>query len=66
MRDYDDYSSGVLANEKRNRDSSEIATRDEFNRQHPPTTGLVVPDDLLSPEEGLELMRVAAESEQQG
>ena len=42
----DDYLSGVLANDKRNRDSSEIAPRDEFNRQHPPTTGLVVPHDL--------------------
>jgi quercetin dioxygenase-like cupin family protein len=42
----DDYLSGVLASEKRHRDSSEIAARDEFNRQHPPTTGLVVPHDL--------------------
>ena len=46
MRDYDDYPPGVLANEKRNRENSEIAARDEFNRQHPPTTGLVVPEDL--------------------
>ena len=29
-----------------NVDASEIAARDEFNRQHPPITGLVVPDDL--------------------
>ena len=42
----DDHFSGVSANEKRNRDSSEIAVRDEFNRQHPPTTGLVVSHDL--------------------
>lgn len=42
----DDYLGGVLACEKRNRDSSEIAVRDEFNRQHPPTTGLAVPHDL--------------------
>jgi hypothetical protein len=41
-----DYLSGVLANEKRNRDSSEIAARDEFNRKHPPIEGLVVPHDL--------------------
>jgi quercetin dioxygenase-like cupin family protein len=41
-----DYLSGVLANEKRNRESSEIAARDEFNRQHPPIEGLVVPHDL--------------------
>ena len=40
----DDYFSGVLANEKRNRDSSEIAGRDQFNRQHLPTTGLAVFD----------------------
>lgn len=46
MRDYDDYPPGVLANEKRNIGTSEIAARDEFNRQHPPTTGLVVPEDL--------------------
>jgi quercetin dioxygenase-like cupin family protein len=42
----DSYLSGVLASEKRNRDSSEIAARDEFNRQHPPIKGLVVPHDL--------------------
>jgi quercetin dioxygenase-like cupin family protein len=46
VRDYDDYPPGVLANEQRNRENSEIAARDEFNRQHPPTTGLVVPEDL--------------------
>jgi quercetin dioxygenase-like cupin family protein len=42
----DDYGFGVLSSDKRNRDSSEIAVRDEFNRQHPPTKGLVVPHDL--------------------
>ncbi|MPZ82505.1 MAG: hypothetical protein GEV28_19720 [Actinophytocola sp.] len=42
----DDYGKGVLASEKKNRDSSEIAARDEFNRQHPPIKGLVVPHDL--------------------
>jgi hypothetical protein len=42
----DDYLSGVLAGEKRNRSSSEIAARDEFNRKHPPIKGLVVPHDL--------------------
>jgi quercetin dioxygenase-like cupin family protein len=42
----DEYLPGVLANEKRNRDSSEIAVRDEFNKQHPPIKGLVVPGDL--------------------
>lgn len=41
-----DYLSGVLANEKRNRDASEIAARDEFNRKHPPIEGLVAPHDL--------------------
>ena len=44
MRKY--YLSGVLANEKRNRDASEIAARDEFNRKHPPIEGLVAPHDL--------------------
>ena len=29
-----------------NPDSSEIAARDEFNRQNPPLTGMVVPEDL--------------------
>jgi len=42
----DDYQRGVLASEKRNRDSSEIAARDEFNRKNPPIKGLVVPHDL--------------------
>jgi uncharacterized RmlC-like cupin family protein len=42
----DDYSKGVISSEKKNLDSSEIAARDEFNRQHPPTKGLVVEDDL--------------------
>jgi quercetin dioxygenase-like cupin family protein len=41
-----DYLSGVLANEKRNREASEIAARDEFNREHPPIEGLVAPHDL--------------------
>jgi gentisate 1,2-dioxygenase len=39
-----DYQSGVLgASEK---STSELTARDEFNRQHPPLTGLVVPHDL--------------------
>jgi hypothetical protein len=42
----DDYLSGVLATEKKNLSTSEIAKRDEFNRQHPPNKGLVVADDL--------------------
>jgi hypothetical protein len=42
----DDCLPGVLANEKRNRGASEIAARDEFNREHPPIKGLVVPHDL--------------------
>lgn len=42
----DKYQKGVLASEKRNAGSSEIAARDEFNRQNPPITGLVVADDL--------------------
>jgi quercetin dioxygenase-like cupin family protein len=42
----DKYGFGVLATEKRNRGTSEIAARDEFNREHVPTTGLVVPGDL--------------------
>jgi hypothetical protein len=42
----DEYSKGVISSEKKNLDSSEIAARDEFNRQHPPTKGLVVEDDL--------------------
>jgi hypothetical protein len=46
----DDYLPGVLASEKKNRDTSEIAARDEFNRQHPPTRGLVVPHDLRTME----------------
>jgi quercetin dioxygenase-like cupin family protein len=41
-----DYQFGVLANEKRNRSASEIAARDEFNRQHPPIEGLVVAHNL--------------------
>jgi hypothetical protein len=42
----DDYGKGVISGEKKNLDSSEIAARDEFNRQHPPTKGLVVEEDL--------------------
>jgi len=34
----------VLAHDKL--DASELAARDEFNRQHPPLRGLVVPEDL--------------------
>jgi gentisate 1,2-dioxygenase len=41
-----DYQFGVLANEKKNLSSSEIAARDEFNRTNPPLEGLVVPHDL--------------------
>lgn len=41
-----EYGFGVLSSEKKNLDSSEIAVRDEFNRQHPPTQGLAVPHDL--------------------
>jgi len=29
-----------------NADASEIAARDEFNRQNPPIRGLIVPEDL--------------------
>lgn len=42
----EEYPKGVLASEKKNLSSSEIAARDEFNREHPPLTGLVVADDL--------------------
>ena len=42
----DDYGKGVLSSEKKNLSTSEIAQRDEFNRQNPPLTGLVVADDL--------------------
>jgi uncharacterized RmlC-like cupin family protein len=42
----DEYLKGVLSSEKKNLESSEIAARDEFNREHPPITGLVVEDDL--------------------
>jgi len=42
----DEYLKGVLSSEKKNRSASEIEARDEFNRQHPPTKGLVVADDL--------------------
>jgi gentisate 1,2-dioxygenase len=36
----------VLSNQPENIESSEIKARDEFNKQHPPTKGLVVPHDL--------------------
>jgi quercetin dioxygenase-like cupin family protein len=42
----DEYPKGVISSEKKNLETSEIAARDEFNRQHPPTKGLVVEDDL--------------------
>lgn len=42
----DDYLPGLLASEKKNRDASEIAARDEFNKKHPMIKGLVVPHDL--------------------
>ncbi|RCG30476.1 cupin domain-containing protein [Sphaerisporangium album] len=42
----DEYLKGVLSSEKKNRDASEIAARDEFNKRHPPIKGLVVPHDL--------------------
>jgi mannose-6-phosphate isomerase-like protein (cupin superfamily) len=40
----------VLATDAKSRDASEIAARDEFNRRHPPITGLVVPSDLRTME----------------
>lgn len=46
----DRYQSGVFANDPKQRDASEIAARDEFNRKHPPITGLSVPHDLRSME----------------
>ena len=42
----EEYLKGVLSSEKKNLESSEIAARDEFNRQNPPLTGLVVEEDL--------------------
>ena len=42
----EEYPKGVLSSEKKNLSTSEIAARDEFNRQHPPHKGLVVADDL--------------------
>ena len=39
-----DYQRGVLSTEKKS--ASELPARDEFNRQHPPIEGLVVPHDL--------------------
>jgi quercetin dioxygenase-like cupin family protein len=41
-----EYQSGVLSGDKSNKATSEIGPRDEFNRQHPPFEGLVVPYDL--------------------
>lgn len=38
----------VLASDQNQVDASEIAARDEFNRKHPPLTGLVVAEDLRS------------------
>lgn len=40
----------VLANEKKNIDASEIAARDEFNRNNPHRTGMVIEDDLRTME----------------
>lgn len=40
----------VLAHDEKSRDASEIAARDEFNRKHPPITGLVVSGDLRTME----------------
>jgi quercetin dioxygenase-like cupin family protein len=42
--DHMEIAEQVLAED--NRDGSELAARDEFNRNHPPVEGLVVPDDL--------------------
>jgi quercetin dioxygenase-like cupin family protein len=39
-----DYEPGVLAASQKS--ESELTARDEFNRQHPPITGLAVPHDL--------------------
>jgi hypothetical protein len=39
-----EYPPGVLAPSAKS--ASELTARDEFNRQHPPITGLVVPHDL--------------------
>lgn len=39
-----DYQKGVLSTQDKS--ASELAARDEFNRQHPPIEGLVVPHDL--------------------
>lgn len=36
----------VMATDKANLDQSEMAAREEFLRQNPPLTGLVVPEDL--------------------
>ncbi|GII52012.1 hypothetical protein Pth03_04010 [Planotetraspora thailandica] len=46
----DDDLPGVPANEKRNRDTSEIASRDEFDGEHAPIRGLVLPHDLRETE----------------
>ena len=40
----------VLGTDEKSRDASELAARDEFNRAHPPTTGLFVPGDLRTME----------------
>ena len=40
----------VLGTDAKSRDASEMAARDEFNRQHPPITGLAVPGDLRTME----------------
>lgn len=40
----------VIGADATNRDASELAARDEFNRMYPPITGVVVPDDLRSME----------------
>jgi quercetin dioxygenase-like cupin family protein len=42
--DHIEIAEQVLAED--NRDASELAARDEFNRQNPPVEGLVVPEDL--------------------
>jgi len=36
----------VLGTDEQSRSRSELAAREEFNRQHPPLTGLLVPGDL--------------------
>ncbi len=41
-----DYQFGVVASEKRNQSTSEIAARDQFNHEHPPIEGLAVTQSL--------------------